>query len=281
VFLKLVARILMVAAMVVSVMRVEADETSCTITYDHDRLTVHAQGAPLADVVRELGRRSGAEVLGDVRKPRDVNQDFDDVPLVDGLVRLLGEQNFTLRYGRAGDLRAIDLLGEPLRAAPDASAMAEAGAPKGEVTALGGRDRGGMRASRVTLPDGQVVVTVTGTEADGHGRKHHHEGASDPSMLLGTLSSQPASAQDQTNQDNTPLTPDELERKMRRSLLNALGQMDDATLAQFLGTPEGQKVEALLQYYASHHPSSSFNQRANGLLDRIPSRGAPAAHGHR
>ena len=106
--------VLVVAAMVLSAGPLAAGEPTCVIAYDADRVTVHAKRAPLADVVREIGRQSGAEIVGDVRKPRDVSQDFERVPLVDALARLLREQNFTVRYGPEGKLRAIDLLGEPL-----------------------------------------------------------------------------------------------------------------------------------------------------------------------
>jgi len=91
------------------------------VAYGDGRLTVHAKGAPLTAVVREIGQHSGAEIVGEVRKRRDVTQDFDRVPLVDALVRLLREQNFTLRYGPEGKLRTIDLLGEPLAAAAQAT----------------------------------------------------------------------------------------------------------------------------------------------------------------
>src|SRR5437870_13199958 len=94
-----------------------AGEPTCVVAYDADRLTVHAKRVPLANVVREIGRQSGAEIVGAVRKPRAVRRDFDRVPLVDALARLLGAQNFTLRYGPEGRLRALALIGEPLAAA--------------------------------------------------------------------------------------------------------------------------------------------------------------------
>src|SRR5213083_2613526 len=109
--------LLVVAAMLLSAGPVAAREPTCVVAYDAGRLTVHAERVPLADVVREIGRQSGAEIVGEVRKPRDVSRQFDRVPLVDALVRLLGEQNFTLRYGSEGKLRKISLLGEPLAAA--------------------------------------------------------------------------------------------------------------------------------------------------------------------
>ena len=265
----------MVAATVLSAGPLAAGEPTCVVAYDDDRLTVHAEGVPLADVVREIGRQSGAEIVGAVRKPRDVSQDVDRVPLVDALVRLLGEQNFTLRYGPEGKLRTIDLLGEPLALAAQ-SVRADANNAGRPASARRGRHHG-VRSSRVTLPDGQVVVTVAGTATSG---RDEGSGSPDAPALLGGLSQQgTTTAQDQSNQDNQ--TGADFERKLRRQFLNDLSQMDDAALAEYLATPEGQHVAALLQYYAAHHPSSTSNQTANGILDRVPDRGGAARHGRR
>ncbi len=97
------------------------------VAYDDGRLTLHAEKVPLADVVREIGRQSGAEIVGKVRKPREVTRQFDEVPLFDALVRLLGEQNFTLRYGSEGKLRTISgAARRALGAGSDAGTVARA-----------------------------------------------------------------------------------------------------------------------------------------------------------
>src|SRR5437016_12501350 len=145
---------LVVAATVLSAGPLAAGEPTCVVAYDDDRLTVHAEGVPLTDVVQEISRQSGADIVGAVRKPRDVSQDVDRVPLVDALVRLLGEQNFTLRYGPEGKLRTIDLLGEPLALAAQ-SVRADANNAGRPASARRGRPQG-VRSSGVTLPGGQV-----------------------------------------------------------------------------------------------------------------------------
>jgi len=270
---------LVVAATVLSAGPLAAGEPTCVVAYDDDRLTVHAEGVPLTDVVQEISRQSGADIVGAVRKPRDVSQDVDRVPLVDALVRLLGEQNFTLRYGPEGKLRTIDLLGEPLALAAH-NVRADAGNAGSPASARQGRHHG-ARSSRVTLPDGQVVVTVAGT-ATGGATSGRDEGSGSPDApaLLGGLSQQgTTTAQDQSNQDDQMSA--DLERKLRRQFLNDLSQMNDAALAEYLATPEGQHIAALLQYYAAHHPSSTSNQTANGILDRVPDRGGAAPHGRR
>src|SRR5438309_5883568 len=83
------------------------------LEYRGDRLTVDVQGMPLEDLVTELGRCSGASIRGRVRKPRDLSLSFDEVLLSDALERLLGGQNFTLRYGPGNRLEAVELLGVP------------------------------------------------------------------------------------------------------------------------------------------------------------------------
>ena len=269
----------MVAATVLSAGPLAAGEPTCVVAYDDDRLTVHAEGVPLTEVVREIGRQSGAEIVGEVRKRRDLSQDLDREPLVAALVRLLGEQNFTLRYGPEGKLRTIDLLGEPLALAAH-NVRADAGNAGSPASARRGQHHG-ARSSRVTLPDGQVVVTVAGT-ATGGATSGRDEGSGSPDApaLVGGLSQQgTTTAQNQSNQDNQMSA--DLERQLRRQFLNDLSQMNDAALAEYLATPEGQHVAALLQYYAAHHPSSTSNQTANGILDRVPDRGGAAPHGRR
>jgi len=270
---------LVVAATVLSAGPLAAGEPTCVVAYDDDRLTVHAEGVPLTEVVREIGRQSGAEIVGEVRKRRDLSQDLDREPLVDALVRLLGEQNFTLRYGPEGKLRTIDLLGEPLALAAQ-SVRADANNEGRPASARRGRHHG-VRSSRVTLPDGQVVVTVAGTATGGAtSGRDETSGSPDAPALLGGLSQQgTTTAQDQSNQNDQ--TGADFERKLRRQFLNDLSQMDDAALADYLATPEGQHVAALLRYYAAHHPSSTSNQTANGILDRVPDRGGAAPHGRR
>ena len=243
--------LLVVAATLLSAGSFAAREPTCVVAYDDDRLTVHAEGAPLADVVREIGRQSGAEVVGEVRKPRAVRQSLDRVPLVDALVRLLGEQNFTLRYGPEGKLLRIHLLGEPLAAAAQTT-PADASNRGREEPAWRHRHRD-VRSSRETLPDGQVVVTVAGT--DTRGRDASSGSPEDPARL---------SQQGATTQDWP--APDERDRKLRRHFLDLLAQMDEATRAQYFTTPEGQKAQALLEDFAAHHPPGRSSQKANDIL---------------
>jgi len=252
--------------MLLSAGPVAAREPTCVVAYDAGRLTVHAERVPLADVVREIGRQSGAEIVGEVRKPRDVSRQFDRVPLVDALVRLLGEQNFTLRYGSEGKLRTISLLGEPLAAAAQTT-PADASTPDKPASARRHRHHHDVRSSRETLPDGQVLVSVAGTDTGG---------ATNPrDASIGGPSPEGATMQDQWP------APDELDRKLRRRFLDLLAQMDEAALAAYFATPEGQQARTALEDFTANHPSGRSNQKADGILNRVPGGANEAPPGRR
>ena len=263
-----------------------AEELAGAVRYTKDRLTVHAQGVPLRDIVGEIARQGGADVLGEVRKPRDVSEDFEDVPLAKGLERLLGEQSFALRYSREGDLRTIKLLGEARAAATPSLPAESSGEPRAGSSAGprgGGGGGGGGASAHPPVSDRGASVNVRSagsTEGKtGRKRKRRREDTDDTPeapAVFGAVAQQNATAsQDQASANDQPQTGDELERKLRRSVLNTLNQMDDASLTAYLATPEGKRVAALLQYYGAHHPSSSANGKANGILDRVMGQPSP------
>ncbi len=270
---KVVGGLLVAAATFVSAGSLAAREPTCVVAYDDDRLTVHAERVPLADVVREIGRRSGAEIVGEVRKPRDVTRQFERVPLVDALARLLGEQNFTLRYGSEGKLRTISLLGEPLAAQ---TTPADASTPDKPASGRRHRHHHDVRSTRETLPDGQVLVSVAGMDTGGatNLRDASHGSLEDPARLGGP------SPEGATMQDQWP-APDELDRKLRRRFLDLLAQMDEAALAAYFATPEGQQARTALEDFAANHPSGRSNQTANGILNRVPGGANQAPPGRR
>jgi hypothetical protein len=80
------------------------------IEYAKDALTVHLTKVPVAEVLDELSRQSGAQIRGQLRAPSDVTAQFDAVPLPEALARLLGDQNFALVYGDGGKPKSVRLL---------------------------------------------------------------------------------------------------------------------------------------------------------------------------
>ena len=87
------------------------EPTAPVIRYDNDALTVHLVNVPVAQILEEISRQSGASVRGQVREPHELTASFDSVRLPEALGRLLGDQNFALVYGKGGRLRAVRLLG--------------------------------------------------------------------------------------------------------------------------------------------------------------------------
>lgn len=106
-----------------------------TVQLKGDRLTVRVSGTPLSVVLQEVVAPSNGEIRGSVKEPRDVTVDFENVPLRDGLTRLLGDQNFVITYRQNGTLRALTLLGGPQEpVAPTAVMKATAhGTPQAPV----------------------------------------------------------------------------------------------------------------------------------------------------
>jgi len=265
--------LVLLALMALSADSLAVGEEACVVAYEADRLTVHVERASLEEVVQEIGRLSGAKIVGDVLRPRDVTQEFDDVPVVSALTRMLGDQNFTLRYGPDGSLRTIELLGEPGALAAVPTAPASAGQP--EQAASGSRR--GDRAARSTsgmLSTGQVGDSGVAVGANDASRASPEGFASS-----GEHAGQEGST-DKPAQQSWP-APDEFDRKLRRSFLNLLTQMDAATLNQYFATPDGQKAQALLQDFATNHPAGSSSDKANEILNRIPVPTEPSPKKHR
>jgi hypothetical protein len=248
------------AAIVLSAGPLVAGELTCTVAYEGDRITVHVERVPLGNIVREIGRQSGAEVVGDVRKPRDVSQNFDRVPLVDALGRLLAEQNFTLRYGPEGRLRTIDLLGAPLAAAP--ATQTDASHPERTASARQERQRG-ARSARATPAGGRPLVTAAGADTG--------EASNASPAPRDGLSEQDGTTQDQSSEVIWP-EPDEFDRKLRRRFLDLLKHMNEAALAEYFATPDGQRTQTLLENFAVNHPAGDSSDKANDILRRLPGR---------
>lgn len=106
-----------------------ADEPApAQVLYQDDALSIHVTGVPLSEILDEVARQSGAKIRGQPREARDVQADFDSVPLPQALARLLPDQNFALVYGISGCLERIRLIGGT--AEPAAIAVVPARVPK-------------------------------------------------------------------------------------------------------------------------------------------------------
>ncbi|TMA37334.1 MAG: hypothetical protein E6J79_10680 [Deltaproteobacteria bacterium] len=104
-----IAAVVFFTGLAVTIARGADGDAERVVRYADDQLTVRLARAPVGEVLGEIGRQSGAEIRGEPN-PREVTAEFENVPLLDALHRLLGNQNFMLKYGEKSRLVAIDLL---------------------------------------------------------------------------------------------------------------------------------------------------------------------------
>ncbi len=74
-----------------------------TMTIHNEQLSLRVAGAPLRQVMEELSRLSGTQVLwlSGIAREEPVAMEFNDLPLSEGLNRILAGKNFLLFYSSA------------------------------------------------------------------------------------------------------------------------------------------------------------------------------------
>jgi type II secretory pathway component HofQ len=96
----------------------KASPKAPTVRYRNDKVSVDLHQASVEAVLQALAKESGAELVGSTRAEQPLTMSFEDVPVKEALERLVGAQNFTLKYDESGKLRAIELRGGPEAAKP-------------------------------------------------------------------------------------------------------------------------------------------------------------------
>jgi len=237
-----------------------ADRASQNVlTYRNDRLSVRLTAVPLEAVMTDLGQTTGAEVYGTVRQSRDVSAEFDDVPLVEALHRLLGEQNFVVKYGKGSRLRAIKLLGGPQ--APIKTVATSGPTAPAPATSGGPTDPGGA----VALLEGHRPVPVSGQLAQALGADtatfrelfdaaSHNEDAAVRAEAMGAF-----------------IGALDAEPEFRGPVLRALDTLDDVALTELLRGLAGNRAEEIVAQIAAQAHVSELSARAWGILLRLGS----------
>ena len=134
-------------------------------------LSVHAAGAPLGSVLREVAVRTGMGVAGTDRLPDRVWVQFDDLALEDGLRVLLRNVNYVLRFD-VGDspARAVLLVSNPDGPSPSSAVVHRRGTTASSSASSGAdHDGGGWEpAEDVTDPgiDDSVPLVTPPPEDD-------------------------------------------------------------------------------------------------------------------
>jgi len=229
-----------------------------------ERVTVKATGLSRSAVLGEVAKLIGATVKGGIADNGEVTLQFESLPLDDALTRILGDQNFTIAYA-AGKPKEIALWGGPLAPLPPTPALTEAEQTRrAQLPPRLGFPRSFRSKRQIPLPDAlQAKLGTESTTFDevfdvATGDESGITRAEASMVVLSTL---------------------ERDRHLRRQVLSAVGRLDDATLAQFGGTPEGERMEQFLEFLSVHSREKSLQYKAGIALDRYRSATGAVAQG--
>ena len=227
------------------------------IRYANDALTVRLTNVPVAEVLDELHRQTGAEIRGQPHTPGAVSAAFEAVPLGEALHRLLGDQNFALIFADGGRLKAVRLLGEPegLPAAPPSGAAppAPARATPPQVAA----------ADLATLLARHAPVPVAGRLAP----------------LLGSSSASFAQLVDLTlHQDDadvraealrTAVSTLETDTTLLAAVVDELDTVDDGALHTLLDNVAGEHAEEIAMQILTEARANELRVKASSILQQL------------
>jgi hypothetical protein len=212
-------------------------------------LTVQVTKAPLGEVLGEILRQAGAELRGSPRNTGDVTVDFADVPLQEGLHRLLGDQNFMLVYASDGHLRALRLLGGPQTAGapPTAPAAPPQPAPTDLPTLVANHG-----PVPVTGPLQDAVGSGTATLAQLAQLAVHHD---DPTVRSAAV--------------RAVVSTMEADPALKTAVVEQLKSSDDAQLSAMLRGAAGERAEEVAMQILTQARASEIRVKASSVLQKL------------
>jgi len=254
-----IAAVVFFTGLAVTIARGADGDAERVVRYADDQLTVRLARAPVGEVLGEIGRQSGAEIRGEPN-PREVTAEFENVPLLDALHRLLGNQNFMLKYGEKSRLVAIDLLageGAPPGTTPVAARVSstttmpqppqqtlQEALQRFPAVPIAGALAGALGTNTATID--QLVNTAL-----------HHDDAGVRAEAL-----------------RTTLNAVESDATLRGSLLATVNSIDDVALTASLRGIAGDRAEELAAHVATQARASELRVKASSVLQQIRAQGA-------
>lgn len=236
-------------------------DAAVQVEYRDDRLKVRAEDVTVGEVLDAVAAATGAELQGRPADDRRVSLDGDALPLDDALHRLLGAQNFTLRYGRDGRPKTIVLLGGPQAPPPPSDRPTAAGVAVGPAAPTGGAfplalSRAIQRARPIEVPEPLV-------EALGGDR------ATMPQLLDLATTDDDGVVRAQATQ--AVLGALERQSRLRRSFLRTLHDLDDASLQGIVAGDTGARFVGVIEHLAAHSREAGLQKKAALVLERLHS----------
>jgi hypothetical protein len=156
--------ILLFLTSLVFVARADA-QTRLTVEWQAGRLSVSAERAPLAQVLQEVAHRTGIEVQGLDGLQESVSVRFSDLPLSEGLEKLLAQINYAIleRPSPQGGTQP-DLVVISTRRAPPTG---EGNAPEGGAASEGAGSDTQQIVSEDEAPTEMTVTEIEDTAPEG------------------------------------------------------------------------------------------------------------------
>jgi len=225
------------------------------IRYEKDALTVRLTNVPVAEVLDELRRQTGAEVRGQPCTPGAVSAEFEAVSLGDALHRLLGEQNFALVFGDGGRLKTVRLLGGPdgPAAAPPSVASAPAPSTPPQVASA---DLAALLARHAPVPVAGRLAPLLGASS-----------ASFAQLVDLTLHQDDADVRAEALR--TAVSALETDPALLAAVVDELDTVDDGALHTLLGAAAGEHAEEIAMQILTQARANELRVKASSILQRL------------
>jgi hypothetical protein len=213
------------------------------VQYEAHRLTIQSERAPLGDVLDAVARATGIEIVGEPLDAREVSIRIVDVPLLEALDRLIGSQNFVVRYGADGEPERLELLGGPEKPP----------APKRPASERG------LRALELLVGHPAVAVPPAAAEALGGD-------SLPPDRLLPGL----RHANPLVRRESVEVLVHAIEG--RKETLDAICALEVEQLTRFFEVQSGEHVDEVMVAFYRNASDPTFKRRLELVLARRRSR---------
>lgn len=233
----------------------QAAAAAPTVRYQDDKVSVDARDVPVGAILTAIARESGAELVGAPRDDRTVTLHLDAVPLKEALERLVGEQNFTLKYQEGGALKAIELRGgreaaETPKHEPDKPTAQGNTTPPKWYAFFKAFDRGDV------IPlSGDLKKALDRDEARFDYLGNTAIGASDPRVRVEAL--------------RAVMNALDRDPEMKAAVLASLEAMTDAELAAFARNTAHYRAEDLVRNAMRETSDADLRSRARKVLHEL------------